>query len=196
MSDIRLQIKIKSSRILRAMEKVGIYTIAELARAMETPKRQTALGELVNMKASPLLKDGGWRPISLNLATALHREPDELWPEYLRYVELQKNEVSVDMSMEEFETLASNPNHLLRSMAVREAIAQLPDRLRNVMELRYGLNGNGEHTLQEVAALTKNSSGQQGLSVERVRSLEDKALRRLREMHRFKRLGLSEEDLA
>lgn len=196
MSDIRLQIKIKSSRIMRAMEKVGIYTVAELARAMETPKQQTALGKIVNMKASPLLKDGGWRPVSLNLATALHCEPDDLWPEYLRYVELQSNEVSVDMTMDQFEDLASNPNHLLRSMAVREAIAQLPDRLRNVMELRYGLNGNGEHTLREIGALIKTRSGKRAISVTMVQILERRALGLLREMHTAKRLGLSAEDLA
>ena len=196
MSDIRLQIKIKSSRIMRAMEKAGIYSAAELCRAMNLPRHQTMVGDLINMKRSPVCRNGSWRRLALEMATAVHREPEELWPEYLRYVELKKNEVTVDMDVDQFQELASNPNHLLRNMAVRDAIAQLPDRLKNVLELRYGLNGNGEHTLEETGALLINSGGGRGVTRERVRQMEAKALRKLRSLHAREALGLSEEDKA
>ena len=59
MSDVRLQIKIKSSRIMRAMEAIGIYSIAELCRVSGMPKADSQVGNLINMKCSPLNKKIG-----------------------------------------------------------------------------------------------------------------------------------------
>lgn len=196
MSDIRLQIKIKSSRIMRAMEKAGIYSVAELCRIMGMPRHQSDVGEMVNMKRSPVQRDGSWRPIALELATAVHCEPEDLWPEYLRYVELKKNEVNVDMDVEQFQELASNPDHLLRDMGVKIALSALPARERHVLELRFGLNGNGEHTLEEAGAAIERHDGKKTpVNRERVRQLEQKALRRLKSWHDRQALGLTPEDI-
>ena len=196
MSDVRLQIKIKSSRIMRAMEVAGIYSVAELCRIMGMPNSQGPVGKLVNMKCSPLSKTGTWRTIALALATALHKEPDDLWPEYLRRVELKSNEVRVDMTMDEFQKLASNPNHLLRDMTVQEALAQLPARERQVLELRFGLNGNGEHTMAEVAKLlTRQNGRKEPLVPGRIGQIEAKALRRLRSLNYRGFIDLSREDI-
>jgi DNA-directed RNA polymerase sigma subunit (sigma70/sigma32) len=196
MSDVRLQIKIKSSRIMRAMEAVGIYSVAELCRVMGMPGSDTQVGKLINMKCSPVNKGGKWRPVALALATALHKEPDFLWPEYLRRVELKSNEVRVDMTMDEFQKLASNPNHLLRDMTVQEALAQLPARERQVLELRFGLNGNGEHTVAEVAKLlTRQDGRKEPLVSGRIIQIEARALRRLRSLNYRDYIGLSQEDI-
>ena len=196
MSDVRLQIKIKSSRIMRAMEVAGIYSVAELCRIMGMPNSQGPVGELVNMKCSPLSKTGTWRTIALALATALHKEPDDLWPEYLRRVELKSNEVRVDMTMREFQKLASDPDDLMRSMTVQEALAQLPAREREVLELRFGLNGNGEHTLAEVSKLLpRQNGGKEPIARERIRQIEAKAFRRLRGLAHRGLIALSDDDI-
>jgi RNA polymerase primary sigma factor len=60
----------------------------------------------------------------------------------------------------------------LRSQALRQALAALPERERQVLELRYGLDGAEPKTLEEI--------GQQlGLTRERVRQIELESLRRL-----------------
>src|SRR4051794_29861852 len=68
----------------------------------------------------------------------------------------------------------------LREQAVRDTVAALPEREREVIKLRYGLNGD-----QNPQPLTK--VGQQlGVSPERVRQIEERALEHLalrREMH-------------
>src|SRR4051812_7899870 len=61
----------------------------------------------------------------------------------------------------------------LRDQALFTALENLPGLERKVLELRYGLDGSGERRAQEVARSL-------GLSVERVRRVEDGALARLR----------------
>ena len=61
-----------------------------------------------------------------------------------------------------------------RRAAVAQALAVLEERERDVLSLRYGLDGNGrERTLEEVGRVL-------GLTRERIRQIENKALRRLR----------------
>jgi RNA polymerase primary sigma factor len=61
-----------------------------------------------------------------------------------------------------------------RRGAVTQALSVLDQREREVIRLRYGLNDNGrEHTLEEVGRTL-------GLTRERIRQIETKALRRLR----------------
>jgi RNA polymerase primary sigma factor len=62
----------------------------------------------------------------------------------------------------------------LRGEAVRAALEQLPDQEREVIKLRYGINGDGPTPLREAGRRL-------GLSPERVRRIEHKALERLAE---------------
>jgi RNA polymerase primary sigma factor len=60
----------------------------------------------------------------------------------------------------------------LRSQALRRALAELPERERSVVQLRYGLGGNDPKTLEEIGRTL-------GLTRERVRQIELDSLRRL-----------------
>jgi len=62
---------------------------------------------------------------------------------------------------------------VLRDEALTEALDNLPRLERKVLELRFGLDGEGERRAQEVARRL-------GLTVERVRRVEDGALAKLR----------------
>jgi RNA polymerase primary sigma factor len=61
---------------------------------------------------------------------------------------------------------------LLRSKELASALAGLNERMRRVLELRFGLTGQNPRTLEEVGALL-------GVTRERVRQLESRALREL-----------------
>jgi RNA polymerase primary sigma factor len=63
----------------------------------------------------------------------------------------------------------------LRDRTVREALEQLPEQERRVIELRYGIGGQDPTALREAGRLM-------GLSPERVRRIEHKALERLAEI--------------
>ncbi|MEN8163321.1 MAG: RNA polymerase sigma factor RpoD/SigA [Acidobacteriota bacterium] len=62
------------------------------------------------------------------------------------------------------------------AQALGDALDGLPEREREVLALRYGLNDDQPRTLREIGALM-------GLSRERVRQIESRALSRLRRSH-------------
>jgi RNA polymerase primary sigma factor len=61
---------------------------------------------------------------------------------------------------------------LLRTKELASALARLNERMRQVLELRFGLTGENPRTLEEVGVLL-------GVTRERVRQLESRALREL-----------------
>ena len=66
--------------------------------------------------------------------------------------------------------------------ALKDALDELPERERKVLELRYGLEDDRPRTLREIGEIM-------GLSRERVRQLEARALGELRRSHRGRALA-------
>jgi RNA polymerase primary sigma factor len=75
---------------------------------------------------------------------------------------------------------------LLRGVEVQEALASLNERMRHVLELRFGLNGQIPKTLEEVG-------NDLGVTRERVRQLESRALREFQSVAPELRLYLRAE---
>jgi RNA polymerase primary sigma factor len=74
-----------------------------------------------------------------------------------------------DVNAEQPDTVLAE---LLRTTELRTALVGLNDRMRHVLELRFGLSGEKPQTLEEVGA-------ELGVTRERVRQLESRALREL-----------------
>jgi RNA polymerase sigma factor (sigma-70 family) len=71
----------------------------------------------------------------------------------------------------------------LAENAVRSAVETLPEREREVVKLRYGMNGDPDpKSLEEIGR-------QMGLTRERVRQIEARALQRLAERREVAALG-------
>jgi RNA polymerase primary sigma factor len=67
-------------------------------------------------------------------------------------------------------------------LALADALAELPDRERRVLELRFGLEDDQPKTLREIGDILQ-------LSRERVRQIESRALNKLRRSHKTKSLA-------
>jgi RNA polymerase primary sigma factor len=67
-------------------------------------------------------------------------------------------------------------------MALADALGELPERERRVLELRFGLEDDQPKTLREIGESL-------GLSRERVRQIESRALNRLRRSHKTQSLA-------
>lgn len=174
--DIRLTVRAKNARLLGAMEAAGFPTLAALARAIgATNSHYSDLCALVGFKAKPIDKHGGWRDVALDVASVLGKEPDELWPEYLREIEMKRTEVTLDVSIDEFASLASGESKLIDHATVSRLLKHLNSRDRAIIEMRYGLNGLGEHTCVEVGGIL-------GLEKTTVSAAEHRALGVLRKL--------------
>jgi len=85
----------------------------------------------------------------------------------------------------EQDVLPDTDERILREsflMAMADAMAELPERERIVLEYRFGLGDDQPRTLREIGEIL-------GLSRERVRQIESRALNRLRRSHKTQSLA-------
>ena len=177
MKDYRLLVKVKNANLLRAIEKAGFKTVHAFCVANDLDPG--AVGGLVNLKFSPLYKDGDWRPIAERLSVVLNTPLSVLFSEE-QFTPLEKNTGYVDMSFEEIlpmlpDTTSSPLQKLIEvedRAAIDTALSKLTQPQEWVIRGRFGLDGE-EKTLDELAQ-------ELGVSYERVRQIEHKALRMLR----------------
>lgn len=175
--DYIVQIKIKNGPLLRAMRRRGIYTAAELGR--QTGCSNTAVGGYLNLKVSPLNREGLWKGDIERISEVLRTMPSDLFPaQHIKSV-LKKNIAEISINAEQLVGIASSDQNLEQLVLSQEKHTDLFTRLscldprsRRIIEMRFGFTGL-EKTYADIAALL-------GLSGERVRQIEQKALRKLR----------------
>ena len=155
-ADINLKVTLRNARILRAMRAAGITSLAELARRVPDAS-YGVIQAITAFRDRPVDQFGEWTSAAIGIATALHVDPSDLWPNHLREIETKSNVVAFDMTLDQ----------------VRNRMATLSPRERLVIEMRYGLNGNGSHTLEEIGTAL-------GIGRERVRQFEMLAFRKMK----------------
>jgi RNA polymerase sigma factor (sigma-70 family) len=178
----RVEVKIRNGVLFKLMEGAGIKTVQELSRLAGTHPGNA--GKLANLLISPLRADGRPRVFAKKIAGVFGVSPEDLCPAEMLLAPLQKNKSSVDVSHEELarylpgaEDPASLEDQLEMArlpMKTQDLLAaRLTQREQKVINQRYGLNGEDELTLGEIGE-------QQDVSRERIRQIEQKALRKLR----------------
>ena len=171
-ADINLKVTVRYARILRAMRAAGITSLAELARRVPDAS-YGVIQSITAFRYRPVDQFGEWTSAAIGIATALHVDPSDLWPNHLREIETKSNVVAFDMTLDQFAAVASSHDRLAELDQVRNRMATLSPRERLVIEMRYGLNGNGTHTLEEIGI-------ELGIGRERVRQFEMLAFRKMK----------------
>jgi len=150
--------------------------------------------QLLNLQVTPVMKSGKVRPICTRIAAVLNEDVSYLFPADLYQIqwpclatETDHHPLMLRLSAVPRVMWELPPHHedeyLARQMAaaLESAVDQLTPRQQAVVRARFGLDGAGERTLDEVSVAI-------GLSRERVRQIEVKALRKLRHPSRSARL--------
>jgi RNA polymerase sigma factor (sigma-70 family) len=167
-SDFNIQIKVRNGRLLRAIRrKYG--SSAELCRKCGVSQRM--LSRYLVMRESPILLNGDWKESAFDISSAVGIEPEEIWPEYMRRIEMRKSTVELDASLDEIASLPSVESATAIKLAAMKILGtdRLSARQRKVLNMRFfdGL------TLEEVGQI-------EGVNRERIRQIECKAMRAIK----------------
>lgn len=174
--DYRLLLKIKNNRILEMIEANGYSSVGQFCVA--TGLHPSSVGPYVNMKKKPILRTGEWSVTVIKMADALCCSPESLFTEKQKETSLLIN--TAEIAFEE-RHLAQITNYTPEQKMIidetkpiiDEALSKLTEREQSVINLRFGLDGNKQHTFNEVGEVF-------GVSRERIRQIEAKALSKLR----------------
>lgn len=175
--DYRVTVKVRNNNILSAAEAAGYTSMPKLADAIGW--NYAALNDLVNMTLSPFDRNGKVRVQVDALCALLNVAFDDLFS--LQQCEaLATNRKTVEVDAEQMFALIHQPDDQLqigladeRRAVVAAVLDTLTDREKDVIDRRMGLNGFEEMTLHAIAE-------EFGVTQERIRQIEQKALRKLR----------------
>jgi len=183
--EIRIVARAKNNRLVKLREELGMSQM-QVAKAMQT--QPGSLGCLENMKDSPLRKDGvEWRPLAKKIASFYGVSRDYIWPESVRSITAKEMIMEVNASnVLQWDSWIDDQPALLSEDHEREhvvvgALGRLKDRERRIIERRFGIGTSEPATYKDIAT-------EEGVSTERIRQIEAKALGRLRHPGVAKRL--------
>lgn len=186
--DLRLELRSRNNVLWHAIYDV-YQTVAEFCR--ENDVSQQSVSSLLNLKQSPYGSRDELRTIAKRLCDIVGIGADELFPKHLYTGKFSLRIAEVEsrrfLSLRSAERLALPPNQEdgvfadERHKAVLDTLKTLTTREEKVITQRFGFDGSGGLSLDEVAANF-------GVSRERIRQIEMKALRKLRHSSRNKKL--------
>jgi Sigma-70, region 4 len=180
-------------------EKMAGRTAAEVS--LEVGVCKTVFGGLLNLSRSPINgRTGNYGTVAVKIAEHFGMLTEDLFPLSLYNLSLPKtiertfSSEQVKLAMEWQERLlgAGNPEALVVSGQLKDQISgslhTLTPREEKVITLRFGLDGGGEHTLEEVGLMMIGPQSGKPTARERIRQIETKALRKLRHPSRSGKL--------
>ena len=158
-------------------------SIADQGRTIRVPVHMTDRIRMMYKSAHRLEQKLGRPPTDVELAADLQVDPDRLqWMLQVSWIPVSLESPVGDDEESEFgmfveDTLSPSPSQTTYEKMLRERVEEVLDTLSpreaRILRLRFGLENGHAYTLEEV--------GQKfGLTRERIRQIEGKALRRLR----------------
>jgi RNA polymerase sigma factor (sigma-70 family) len=184
MKEFRLKVSVRNNLLLSAIEAQGYTSVAEFERACGLGMGR--INNLVAMRDAPILQSGEFSQNAKLVMEVLGAAPTDLWTEQQLTIKLKTNsgERAIDADIVQHlleqksrtDYLPSPEDSLLAaetSAIVNEVLSSLKPREKDVLQQRFV----NDSTLQEVG-------NHHGLSKERIRAIESKALRKLRDVKR------------
>lgn len=185
LNEYRVKVTVRNNLLLSAIESAGYVSQAEFARSAEI--HHGDLSALIAMREPPIKKSGEFSETAKAVMEALGAAPTDLWTPKQLTMALRRNSGERAISEAQFNRLLEDHQEAMmlpspedvcfdteRADLVGAAIdGLLTERQAEVLKKRFGLDGGGEKTLDEVGA-------QIDVGRERARQIQEKALRALR----------------
>ena len=166
--DFNIKVSVRNGRLLRAI-RAKYDSVSDLSRQLVRGKSQ--LGSLVRMKLKPF-NHKGWTDLALDVAAMVGKEPEELWPDHLRELQLLKSSSEMEVGLDSVKSImqdGSTEKTLSQFSAISDLSSGLTPRERRCISLRFALHQSLEETSKAM-----------GVTRERARQIECKALRKMR----------------
>ena len=186
-ADVRVEFRFKNARLYHAIQEAS-YKDKDYRNSFDRGRvlafcrfygvQYDSVSQLLNLQLSPILKKprNTYRPICVTLSDILDIDCATLFPQAL-YAQSWPKNFSTNIPLATFVGLGAAK---LREL-MTAAVATLTPRETRVITRRFGLDGEGERTLEEVAQ-------EYAVCRERIRQIEARAMRKLRHPSRSRRL--------
>ena len=177
MQDLRIDLRCRNNILYHAIFDTH-GSVRGFCRTLDRQYLAPSIGGWLRLTDSPWKKDGELRERAQYVADQLRMLPEDLYPAALYAI--QSPTVTLEVEAATFLPLAAASRAALPSAtspyrdSLAAALGGLSAREQKVIEMRFGMNGYYEHSLEDVGrefAVTR----------ERVRQIENRALRRLRQ---------------
>lgn len=192
--EVRVEIRLKNNRLIAMRERLGLCQ-RDAARAIGIVKLDSTgsgvLGELEGLRTAPLKPNGKWTASAIKIAKFYDVDPSWLFSQVITSV---KNPMKVlEMRAAEVMALANhplsdgNPEDALMFQDTKKAVQKtlancLTPREERVLRLRFGFDDSSDgKTYKEIADDFQ-------VGIERIRQIEQKALRKLRHPQKKKQI--------
>tara|TARA_R110002050_G_scaffold7318_1_gene28552 strand:+ start:42 stop:686 length:645 start_codon:yes stop_codon:yes gene_type:complete len=166
--DFNIKVSVRNGRLLRAI-RAKYDSVAELSRQLVRGRSQ--VNALVTMKLKPF-NHKGWTDLALDVAAMVGKEPEDLWPDHLRELQLAKSTSEMEVGLDSVKRLiqdGTTEKTLSQISAISTLSEALTPRERKCLAMRFALG----HSLEETARVL-------GVTRERARQIEAKAIRRMK----------------
>jgi RNA polymerase sigma factor (sigma-70 family) len=201
----RVKVTVRNNLLLSAIEQAGYRYNTEFAK--EIGFQPTRLGLLIGLREAPIKKDGDFTDMAKKIMEVLGAAPSDLWTVEQLNMSLEKNVWEDQFNTEMVRSIlggnvaqlegavykkVEQPEEAMDKKELKDVLEKGLERLtpreKQVLCFRFGLCGQKEHTLEEIAEIMH-------VTRERVRQIEQKGLRKMRNPSISKTLEAHAEDL-
>jgi RNA polymerase primary sigma factor len=191
--EYRIKVSVRNNLILKAIEDFGYTSVYKFC--MENNLSVGVINQIVGFRVKPIGQDGTFNKHAQALMEVLGAAPTDLWTAEQLELSLTKNTVEKEIGQRALDKLLGMDNGELltiespeesvyqkeKNLALADVVDSLTPKEQKVLQLRFGLHGEEEHTLEETGNIID-------VTRERVRQIEAKALRKLRHPSRRSKL--------
>ena len=174
-AEYRVKVSVSNNLLIQAIENAGYKNQSDFSRAIDC--NASYINMLCGLRISPMTREGEFTKVANQVMEALGACPTDLWTEEQLTMNLKKSSSWSVMGREELNELMNGaPKSLLESVAGQE-LKKTMDEVRKTLTYKeqqlIGMRFDDDKSLEQIGK-------ELGITKERVRQMEAKALRKLR----------------